>query len=81
MLAALAIGQADHGDVSHLRISLIAADGTETTLWNRSPGPLPATFPLSSLSGGWMTGRYQLTITDMVDVTSGSLTRFCIEAN
>ncbi|MBI5486974.1 MAG: hypothetical protein HY905_06550 [Deltaproteobacteria bacterium] len=70
-----------HGDASQLRITLIGADGSETTLWNRGAGPLPATIPISTMSGAWMTGRYQLTITDMAAGTSGTLTRFCIEAN
>ena len=70
-----------HGDTSHLRVKLISADGTEATVWNRSGGAWPGTFAISSLSGGWITGRYQLEITDMVDTVNGSLTRFCIEAN
>jgi subtilisin-like proprotein convertase family protein len=70
-----------HGDVSQLRIDLIGADGSETVVWNRGAGPLPATIPISAMTGAWMTGRYQLTITDMVAGTSGSLTRFCVEAN
>jgi subtilisin-like proprotein convertase family protein len=70
-----------HPDASQLRIELIGADGSESTVWNRGSGALPASFPLSGMTGDWMTGRYQLTITDLTAGTTGSLSRWCIEAN
>jgi hypothetical protein len=33
------------------------------------------------MAGAWMTGRYQLTITDLAAGTTGSVSRWCIEAN
>jgi subtilisin-like proprotein convertase family protein len=70
-----------HPDVSQLRVALIGADGSESTVWNRSAGPFPASIPLSLMAGGWMTGRYQVQVTDMVAGSTGSLTRWCIHAN
>ncbi len=70
-----------HPDVSQLRIVLIGADGSEATVWNRGAGPLPSELPLSLMGGAWMTGRYQLKVTDMVAGGTGSLTRWCIHAN
>ncbi|MBN1769689.1 MAG: proprotein convertase P-domain-containing protein [Deltaproteobacteria bacterium] len=70
-----------HADVSQLRVELIGADGSETVVWNRGAGPLPASLALSAMTGAWMTGRYQLEVTDMVAGTTGSLSRWCIQAN
>jgi len=70
-----------HPDASQLRIELIGADGSESVVWNRGAGPLPASIALSAMTGAWMTGRYQLEVTDMVEGTTGSLTRWCIHAN
>lgn len=70
-----------HPDVSQLRVDLIGADGSEAVVWNRGAGPLPASIPLSAMTGAWMTGRYQIRVTDMVEGTTGSLTRWCIHAN
>lgn len=73
--------ESGHPDVSQLRVRLIGADGSESTVWNRGAGPLPSSIPLSLMSGAWMTGRYQLEVTDMAAGTTGSLTRWCIHAN
>ena len=70
-----------HPAVSQLRIELIGADGSEYTLWDGGGGALPASFPLPRMAGAWMTGRYQLTITDLAAGTTGSVSRWCIEAN
>lgn len=70
-----------HPDVSQLRIELIGADGSEAVVWNRGAGPLPASLPLSTMTGAWMTGRYQVKVTDLVEGTTGALTRWCIHAN
>ncbi len=70
-----------HPDGGQLRIELIGADGSEYTLWSGDGAVLPSSFALLAMAGDWMTGRYQLTVTDLAAGTTGSLTRWCIEAN
>jgi subtilisin-like proprotein convertase family protein len=70
-----------HPDVSELRIDLKAASGREMTVWNRSAGPLPASFTLTLLGGEWMTGRWALTVTDSSQGNTGVLGGWCLEAN
>jgi subtilisin-like proprotein convertase family protein len=70
-----------HPDVSELRIDLKAASGREMTVWNRSAGPLPASFTLTLLGGEWMTGRWALTVTDSSQGNTGVLNGWCLEAN
>ncbi|MFH1435322.1 MAG: proprotein convertase P-domain-containing protein [Pseudomonadota bacterium] len=70
-----------HTDPSDLEIILTSADGRDVTVWNRSPGPIPSTIPLSSLPGIWMTGRWALRLVDHEEGGTGTIYEWCVEAN
>lgn len=70
-----------HPDATQLEIDLVSAGGTTVRVWNRTAGPMPTTISLPTLAGTWLTGRWALKITDKVQTGTGSLTRWCIEAN
>ena len=70
-----------HPDLSELRIVLKGPEGVDVTVWNRASGSLPAFFPLDSLLGTWMAGRWALEITDYTEGNVGTVNRWCVEAN
>jgi subtilisin-like proprotein convertase family protein len=71
-----------HPDVSQLEIVVLAANGSEIGVWDRGPAAAwTPNVPLPTLSGVWMTGRWAIRITDMVEGGTGTLNGWCIEAN
>ena len=68
-----------HASPTDLSIELIAADGTIIQIKDQSDATIPASTPLTGLTSDWLTGRYQLSITDHVDTNSGTLTSWSID--
>jgi subtilisin-like proprotein convertase family protein len=80
--AARLVAEISHSDVSDLVISVVAANGTEITVWDRDPASAwTSTIALPTLDGVWLTGRWAIRIVDEVQYDTGTLNRWCIEAN
>lgn len=70
-----------HSRTQDLRIVITLPNGTKQTLWDRTTGTIPGSFSLTGLSGDWLTGRYQIRAEDHDELSTGSVTSWCVKAN
>jgi subtilisin-like proprotein convertase family protein len=68
-----------HGAPTQISIRLTAADGTVYTVKSQGSTTIPTSFSLTGLTSQWLTGRYQLRVTDHTEGTTGSLASWAIQ--
>jgi hypothetical protein len=68
----------NHANPADLSIKLTAADGTVFTVKQQGTATVPASTTLTNLQSVWLTGRYQLAITDHAAGNTGSVSSWDI---